>query len=138
MNESPPLVIGVMLLDKQTGNNLIQTGALNAEDIKVSIVKTGAVFNNWRIINAANSPMNGMLEFAVFHEKADEYTYKIELKNLGTFNVSYTIKQEKTNNPCKVYYYPMDGLKVSDHEFESFKYQDKTYPNVVVVKINSK
>lgn len=136
MNESPPLRIGVMLIDRQTGNNLIQTNALKAEDIKVTIAQTGSTFNDWRIINTTNSPFNGMLEFTAFHEKAAEYAYKIELKNLGTVNLSYTIKQEKTNDPCKMYYYPMEGLKVSGHDFEPFKYEDKTYPNVVVVTLN--
>lgn len=136
MNESPPQKIGVLLLDKRTGNNLLQTDLINLDDIKVTLGQTGAVFKNWRVINSSNLAMNGIIELAVFHEKAGEYSYKIELKNLSTVDLSYIIKQEKTNDPCKTYSYPMSNFKVLNHDFEQFKYEGKTAPNILVVQLD--
>lgn len=136
LNESPPLRIGVILIDKQTGKNLLETSQFNTGDIKVTVAGTENVFSNWRIIKNANTPLNGLLEFSVFHEKAGVYAYKIELKDLATVNLSYTIRQEQTGDPCKQYYYPMENLKVLNYDFVPFKYEDKTLPNFVVVTIN--
>ncbi len=135
MNESPPLKIGIFVFDNAKGDNLILTNALEASDIKVTEMQTGNTFNSWRIIKTPNSPLNGMLEIAVFNEKANDYSYKIELKGLGTILMGYTIKQEKTNDPCKIYNYPMNGLKSTSHNFELFKHEDKTLPNIIKIHL---
>lgn len=136
MNQSPPLRIGLVLFDKHTGDNLFQTNVLKEDDIKVTVLQTGNVVRNWRVINSPNSPLNGVLEFAMFHETAGEYVYKIELKKRGTINLSYIITQEKTNDPCKMYSYPINNIKVLNHDFEQFKYEGKTSPNILAVKLD--
>ena len=102
-------------------------------DIKVIELKTGNRFNNWRLVKAANSPLNGMLGIAVFHEKAGQYFYKVEIKDMGTVAIDYMISQEKTDNPCRVYSYPMTGFQSTDHDFEHVVYQYKQIPNFIKV-----
>lgn len=134
-NQSPPLQVGMMLYDKAKGENLVLSKPVETTDIKVTELQTGKSIHNWRLIKAANSPLNGMLEIAAFHEKAGQYLYKVEIKEIGTVTIGYTISQEKTDNPCRTYSYPMSALKSIDHDFEPFVHQDKPIRNVIKVYV---
>jgi len=136
LNESPPLKVAILLADKQSGSNLILSSSLTAADIKLSLSGPIVPATNWRIINTPASPLYGMLELAVFHEKAGEYHYRIEAKGLKEVEFSYTIKQVKSGSPCKPYAYPMEGLKAVNHEFAPLKIGDNNYPNGIKVLIN--
>lgn len=133
LNESPPKKIGILLYHKATGDNLVLSNPIEETDIKVVALPSGNTINNWRLLKSANSPFNGMLEMAVFHEKAEQHSYKIEIKGMGTFAIAYSISQEKTDDPCKTYTYPMSGLKSTDHDFEQLVLQDKPIPNIIKV-----
>lgn len=138
MNESPPLRIGLILVDQETGTNFLQKNGLKGEDVKVTNASTGVIASNWRINNIPNSPMDGMLELVMFHEKVGSYGYKIELKDLSIINVSYAITQEKTDDPCKIYRYPISSLKVLNHDFDFFKHENRITPNILVVQLAAK
>ena len=136
LNESPPMRIGILVESKQSGENLILANGLTGADIKVSNLQTAVPQGNWRIIDSDMSPMNGMLELSVFHEKAGVYSYKVDLKNLPSITFSYTIKQEPTDNPCKKFSYPMENLQAVGNEFIPFKAAENTYPNIIKILLN--
>ena len=133
LNESPPKKVGLLLYHKITGDNLVLSKPIEETDIKVIALPSGNTVNNWRLLKAANSPFNGMLEMAVFHESAGQHAYKIEIKGMATFAIAYAISQEKTDDPCKTYAYPMSELKSTDHDFEPLVLQDKPIPNFIKV-----
>jgi hypothetical protein len=134
LNESPPKYVFVRFIDKQTGDNLIVTNNLDADDIKVTIGQTGELYKNWEISNnyPSSSPLYGLVGFTVFQETAGNYPYKIQVGDLGTVTLSYTIDEVKSDSPCKRYYYPMKDIKITDHPFELLKYGDK---NILVVAL---
>lgn len=137
LNESPPENIFVKFIDKQTGDNLIIANNLDTDDIKVTIGQTGDLYKGWRINNnlSSSSPLYGVVRFTIFHQTAGDYPYKIQVGNLGTVTLSYTVKEVETDNPCKRYTYPLKDIKITDHPFELLKYQDKTHPNILVVML---
>jgi hypothetical protein len=136
LNENPPLKVAIVLADKQSGNNLILSTGLTAADIKLSLSGSTMPVTNWRLINTPASPLYGILELAVFHEKAGEYRYKIEAKGLKEVEFSYTIRQVKSESPCKIYAYPMEGLKAINQDFVPLTFGDKNYSNGIKVLIN--
>lgn len=135
LSQGPPLRIGMLLYDKVKGENLVLSKTLAETDIKVTAQPSGKTVTNWRLFKAQNSPLNGMFELIVFHEKKGQYHYNVEIKGLGSVVIAYTITQEKSDNPCRSYNYPMSGLLATDHEFEQFVYQGKTMLNVIKVFI---
>ena len=128
LNERPALRVMIVLADKQTGDNLILKKGITTTDLKIMLEGTATPLTNWRIVNIPGSPLIGMLELAVFHEKAGEYQYKIETKGLSDVEFSYTIKQVKSDSPCKLYYYPLEGLKATNQDYTKLEIGDKTYP----------
>ncbi|ETZ22333.1 hypothetical protein [Pedobacter sp. V48] len=129
LNENPPLKVMIVLADKQTGDNLILKEGLTATDLKITLEGTATPLTNLRIVNIPGSPLIGMLELAVFHAKAGEYRYKIETKGLSDVEFSYTIKQVKSDSPCKLYYYPLEGLKATNQDYTKLEIGDKIYSN---------
>jgi len=80
----------------------------DVKDIKVTIGETEKPSKDWRVISGpVDSPLNGFLEFSFFNKTPGDHTFKIETKGFETVTLSYTILQEKTNNPCRPYSYSM-------------------------------
>jgi len=136
MNESPPSKVGIVLADKSSGNNLILSGGLTAADLKLTLSGSTTPLTNWKIINTPGSPLNGILELAVFHEKAGEYRYKIEAKGLQSVEFSYTIKQVESDNPCKIFAYPIEGLKAINWNFVPLEIGNKIHPTGIKILID--
>ena len=134
LNESPPKYVFVKFIDKHTGDNLIIANNLDADDVKVTIGETGELYKNWEISNnyPSTSPLYGLVGFTVFHEKAGDYPYKIQVGDLGTVTLSYTVNQVESDSPCKRYAYPLKDIEIVDHPFELLKYGDK---NILVVAL---
>jgi hypothetical protein len=136
LNETPPSMIMVKFVDKTTGQNLIVSNNIKASDITVINNNTGKEFVNWRIVSqGATSPYNGMLQFSIFHETADQYPYQIKLEGVGRATIAYTVSKVATNNLCKPTAYPISNIKIIDHPFTAFTYEGKSYPNVLVVEL---
>jgi hypothetical protein len=133
LNESPPSKVVIAVTDKQTGDNLILKNGLTAADLKITLAGIATPLTNWRVLNSPGSPMNGMLELVVFHEKAGEFRYKIEAKGLADVEFSYAVKQVKSDSPCKLYYYPLEGLKATNQDYVKLEIGDKIYPNGIKV-----
>ena len=133
LSEGPPLRIGMLLYDKAKSENLVLSKAISESDIKVTAQPSGNTIDNWRLVKSQGSPMDGMLELSVFHETAGQRYYKVEVKGLGNVSIGYTITQQKSDNPCRTFSYPMSGLLSTDHDFEQLVYQDKKLPNVIKV-----
>jgi len=133
LNESPPSKVVVVLTDKQTGDNLILKNGLTAADLKITLAGKAMPLTNWRVVNSPGSPLNGMVELAVFHEKAGEFRYNIQAKGIADIEFAYTVKQVKSDSPCKLYYYPLEGLKATNHDYVKLEIEDEIYPNGIKV-----
>jgi len=135
LNESPPLKIGIVLADRPTGQNLILQNGLTPAEVKITLSGSSKPLY-WRIINTAGSPLNGMIELTNFHEQAGEYRYKIEAKGLKDVEFSYKIKQVKSDHPCRIYSYPMEGLKALNFNYTQMEVADKAFPNGIRILLD--
>ena len=136
LNESPPTKIMVQFLDKLTGQNLILSKNLKADDVTVIDPGTGKPFAGWVVSSGmSSSPFNGSVQFSVFHETAGNYSYQITLADLGTVTMTYTVSKTVTGDPCKPNAYPVSDIKISDHAYLPFSYDGKSYPNILVVEL---
>ena len=137
MNEAPPAKITVKFVDKATGQNLILSKKLQASDITVVNTNTGKPFVNWGVSSSetSTSPLNGTLQFSVFHETAGQYPYQIKVGDLGTATLAYTVSKTATNDPCKPEAYPISEIKITDHPFTPFTHEGKSYPNILVLEL---
>lgn len=136
MNESPPTNILIKFVDKATGQNLILSQNLQASDITVVNTTTGKPFVNWAVRNeTSTSPLNGTLQFSVFHETAGQYPYQIKLGSFGTATLAYTVSKTATDNPCKPEAYPISEIRIADHPFTPFTHEGKSYPNILVLEL---
>nr|WP_232325425.1 hypothetical protein [Pedobacter panaciterrae] len=136
MNETPPTKIIVKFVDKETGQNLILNNDIKVSDINIINATTGKPFVNWGIFNeAASSPLNGTLQFSVFHETAGQYPYQIKLAKLATVTLTYTVSKTATDSPCKPVAYPISDIMITDHAFSQFIHEGKSYPNILVLEL---
>lgn len=131
--ENPPLKIGILLYNKSSGENLALGKPVEKDEIKIIEMQSGNTVNNWQLVNTANSPFNGMLEFAALNDKAGTYVYKLEIKGIGLTTISYTITKQGIGMPCNIFHYPISRLKSTDHESEQFVYQNQRLPHVIKV-----
>lgn len=136
MNETPPTNIRIKFVDKGTGQNLILSKNLQASDITVTNISTAKPFVNWRVSRSetSTSPLNGTLQFSVFHETAGQYPYQIKLGDLGMATLAYTVSKTATDDPCKPTAYPISEIKITDHPFTPFTHEGKSYPDILVLE----
>lgn len=137
LSESPPIRIMVKFIDKTTKENLILANGIMDTDISVTYKQTGQAVKNWRVYRGQGGPVpiDGMLEFVIFNEMPGQHDYEIVLGSVATAMMSYTVTKVKSENPCRPYYFPINGIKISDHPFMPFEEGGKIYPNILVTEL---
>lgn len=136
LNEASPRSIGIAFTDKENGSNLVLANAFGAKEISVIIGETGKPFNNWRIVKSSdNSPLNGFMEIRFFNETPGDHSFKIQIEGKETIILSYTILKEKSEDPCRLFSYPITGLKILNYNWDLYKHNGTIVPLVLVVKI---
>ncbi|MFC3198592.1 hypothetical protein ACFOET_13285 [Parapedobacter deserti] len=139
MNEGPLRQVGVLFVDKENGENLINTNDPDASNIQVTSAKTGEPYKSWDIVFQPESPnpLNGVVRLNGIPETAGDYSYNIQLGEIGSVKFSLTVskKENETEAPCsRPYYFPITDIKIEDHPFEEFKHNGITIPEVLVVE----
>lgn len=140
LSEGMPKEIGVIFLDKETGESLFKIHDIDAPNIKVTNAVTGEIFKSGGLIynSVRPTPNNGIVKLASIPDTEGEHSYKIQIDDFESIVIAYTgIKKEnKTNDPCSSpYYYSITDIRIVDHPFNVFEYEGKAFPNIVVVEL---
>ncbi len=121
-----------------------KTIILKEGEFKITNNQTKQILKNWEIYNNVNIPVSdttlaskltGSLIIPTTVSSAGEYGLTIESDSLGTFLISFTATEVKTNEPCVPYTYPLKDVKITNRAFSVFQHSGKTYPEVLVVEI---
>ena len=132
LNESPPAKIILKFIDKQTREPIMVDAAL----LKITEQQSGDPYKNWSVNNTTGfSPLNGSVVLGFFNETPGEYQYNIQLGNKGTVVLSYQVSRKETDNPCRLYSYPISEIKIVNQPFELFQDEGKTYPNILIAAL---
>jgi len=103
MNETAPVNIIIQFLEQSTDKNLILTKDVQSSDVSVTDVATGKPVLNWRLMKteSSNSPINGSLQFSIFASSAAQHSYHIDIKQVGSATLSFSITKKDTGDACQ-------------------------------------
>lgn len=141
LSEGMPKQIGVIFLDKETGESLFKIHDIDVSSIKVTNAVTGEIHKSAGLIynpGGRPTPNNGIVRLVGIPETEGEHSYKIQMDDFGSIVIAYTSikKENKTNDPCSSpYYYSITDIRIVDHPFSVFEYGGKTFPEIVVVEL---
>lgn len=117
LNEAPPKQIGLVFINKETGENMIVANSLDTAAIKI----TGTLSPFKMIINDNRSPLNGMLVFTIPETGDGNYVLSIAIADFETVELAYSISKMESNDVCKPYYYSMSDIQITNHPFAYFE-----------------
>lgn len=115
LSEGPLKKIGVIFVDKETGENLIISNNLDTGDVKFT------PHMHRQIVRQNQSPLYGAVMLQFFEEKVGDYILNIQVGDFGTVKLSYTVSKVKTGDICRPHYYPLGDVKIVDYPFEPVK-----------------
>lgn len=143
MSEGPLSQIGVILVDKETGEQLITTNDPETLNISVTEAHTGEPYKYWDIIYHPENPtaLNGVVRLSGIPKTEGDHSYRIQSDDFGSVTLSYTVVKGAyiSDSPCSRRLPPPYGitdLRIDNHPFDVFEFEDGTVMhNVVVVKL---
>ena len=123
LSEGSPKIVGILFVDKETGENIVTVNDLDTTDVKVVFERDGTPFKDYLIASAA--PANPVAGAVVFYprEKEDIYLFNIRVADFGAVKFSYTVTQKETGNRCRPHSYPVSEVKIVDYQFEQFEHE---------------
>jgi len=117
LNEGTPTQVGLIFLDKQTGENILLAKNIDTATITITSEPADLPPVKGAIAKQAGSPMYGSLVFHIADTKKGAFKYKINIPTVGSTTVSYTNKEVKSDNACKPYYIVVTDPVIEDHPF---------------------
>jgi len=117
LGERAPTLVGLVLIDGQTGDNILLAKNIDASNIIITPEATGVPSESGMIVKESGSPMYGSLVFHIADTQKGTFKYKINVPNVGTTTLSYTNKEEKSNNKCNPYYITVTDPVIEGHQF---------------------
>jgi len=141
MSEGPLSQIGVILVDKETGESLITTNNPETLGLSVTNAYTGEPYTYWDILYHPENPttLNGVVRLSGVPNTEGDHSYHIQSDDFELITFSYTVKKTANNSgsPCRPpYYLHITDVRIDDRPFDVFEHENGTVmPNVVVVKL---
>lgn len=117
VSEGTPTQVGLILLDGQTGENILLSKNIDTSTITIIPEATDVPSERGEIIKQSGAPMYGALVFHIADTKKGAFKYKINIPDVDTATLSYTNKEEKTNNECNPYYINVSDPVIEGHQF---------------------
>lgn len=117
VNEGTPAMAGLILIDGQSGENILLSKNIDSSTITISQEGTNGPSEPGQIVKTTGSPMHGALVFHIADTKEGAFRYKISIPNIGTTTLSYTNKTEESDNPCKPHYISVTHPAIEDHSY---------------------
>lgn len=116
LNEGMPTQVGLVFVDKQTGENILLSKKIDTSAVTIT-PEPDAQLKRGVIVNQPGSPMHGALAFTIADTKEGLFKYKIDIDGLTGATLSYTNKMEKSDNKCKPYYINITEPAIEEHPF---------------------
>ena len=117
ISEGTPTQVGLVLIDGQTGENILLSKNIDASTITITPEATDAPSEQGMIVKQSGAPMYGSLVFHIADTKKGAFKYKINIPNVDSATLSYTNKEEKSDNECKPYYISVTDPVIEEHQF---------------------
>lgn len=117
LSEGTPTMVGLILLDGQTGENILLSKNVDASSITITPEASDVPSEQGMIVKQPGSPMDGSLVFHIADTKKGAFTYKIDVTGVGSITLSYTNKEEKSNNECNPYYINVTDPVIENHQY---------------------
>lgn len=117
VSEGTPTQVGLLLVDGQTGENILLAKNIDPATITITTDPADIPQEKGMIVKDAASPLNGALMFHIADTKKGVFKYKISIPNVGNTTLSYTNKEEKSDNPCRPFYINVADPVIEDHPF---------------------
>ncbi len=116
ISEGMPTQVALIFQDAQTGENILLSK--NIDTAAITITPAPADLQRGMIVDRPGSPLHGALVFLITDTKQGEFKYKVDIANTGSATLSYTNKEEKTNNPCNPSYISVTEPTIEEHPFK--------------------
>lgn len=117
VSEGTPTQVALILKDGQTGDNILLAKNIDATTITITTEPADLPLEKGMIVKEAASPLNGALIFHIADTKKGAFKYKVTIPNVGNTTLSYTNKEQKTDNPCNPFYINVADPVIEDHQF---------------------
>jgi hypothetical protein len=117
IGEKAPTQVNLVLIDGQTGENVLLSGDINESAITVTQEVESSATVPFGVIKESGSPRYGQLVFLATDTKKGVFRYKITIPTLGTITLSHTNKEVKADNPCKPYYIVVTDPVIEDRQY---------------------
>ncbi|WP_142685399.1 hypothetical protein [Chitinophaga polysaccharea] len=115
LSEGMPAQAALILLDKQTGENILLSK--NIDTSAITITPAPPSLRGGVIVKQTGSPMYGALVIPVTDTKEGVFKYRIDIANVGSITLSHTNRKEKSDNICNPYYISITEPAIEDHPF---------------------
>lgn len=117
LSEAPPTQLGLLLKDAQTGENILLSKNIDAATITITQEGTTNPSEQGVIVKTLGAPTYGALVFHITDTKKGVFRYKITIPGVGSTTLSYTNKEEKSDNVCNPYYIRVTDPVIEGHPF---------------------
>ncbi|GAA0562094.1 hypothetical protein [Chitinophaga japonensis] len=117
VSEGTPTLVGLVLVDGQTGENILLSRNIDTSTITIIPEATDIPAERGAIVKEPGAPMYGSLVFRVADTKEGAFKYTINIPDVASATLSYTNKKEKSGNECNPYYIVVTDPVIEDHEF---------------------
>ena len=117
VSEGMPMMAGLVLIDKQTGENILLSKNIDSSTITITQEGTNVPAEQAVIVKNSGSPMYGALVFHITDTKKGAFKYKINIPDVGSTTLSYTNTEEESDNACNPHYISVNDPVIEDHEF---------------------
>lgn len=122
LNDGPPEMVGILVVDEETGESIILAHDLDSTDVKVTSVNDGKPYKDYQIANAIDDRL--MRGAVIFYAPKQEgvYLYELRVGDHGRVKFSYTVSRVGTGDACRPYVYPVSEVKIIDRPSEPIEH----------------
>jgi hypothetical protein len=125
VSEGTPTQVGLTLIDRQTGENILLSKNVDPTTIKITSETTGVPAEQGMIVTQSGAPLYGALVFNIADTKKGAFKYKISIPNVDTATLSYSNREENSNSPCSPTYIVVGDPVIEDHQFTLTRTADR-------------
>lgn len=117
VSEGTPTQVGLILIDGQTGENILLSK--NIDTATISIIPEGTDLPPERsvIVKEPRAPMYGSLMFHIADTKKGVFKYTINIPDVDSVTLSYNNIEKESGSQCNPYYISVTDPVIEDHQF---------------------
>ncbi|MVT07828.1 hypothetical protein [Chitinophaga tropicalis] len=117
VSEGTPTQVGLILIDGQTGENILLSKNIDTATISIIPEGTGLPPERGVIVKEPRAPMYGSLMFHIADTKKGAFKYTINIPDVDRVTLSYTNIEKESGNKCNPYYITVTDPVIVDHQF---------------------